>query len=85
MHNLKSRQSVTVESTVTSNLVRNETKPSCAKVRNDFVCHPRQFRLEFRRTREWSWSERGKSLVRCASLDGETESELAEFKSKLPR
>ena len=58
MDNLTSRQSVAVEPTVMPNLVPDESKPSFQKVRNDFIRHPQQFPLEFRRTRNWSWSAR---------------------------
>ena len=58
MDNLTSRQSVAANSAVMPNLVPQDTKPSFQKIRNDFIRHPQQFPLEFRRTREWRWSAR---------------------------
>ena len=55
MDNLVRHQSVAVDKTVMFNLVPN-TKPSFQKVRNDFIRHPQQFPIEFRRTRTWAWS-----------------------------
>jgi hypothetical protein len=42
------------------NLVPHNAKPSFNKIRNDFIRHPQQFPLEFRRTRVWGWSTREK-------------------------
>ncbi|MFT4561106.1 MAG: hypothetical protein ACI9BW_000846 [Gammaproteobacteria bacterium] len=55
MDNLARHYSVAVDKTVMPNLVPN-TKPSFQKVRNDFIRHPQQFPIEFRRTRTWAWS-----------------------------
>jgi len=60
MDNLTSRQSVAAKSAVMPNLVPNNAKPSFNKIRNDFIRHPQQFPLEFRRTRAWGWSTREK-------------------------
>ncbi|MDA0824236.1 MAG: hypothetical protein O3C28_17700 [Proteobacteria bacterium] len=61
MDNLVHHQSVAVDKTVMPNLVPN-TKPSFQKVRNDFIRHPQQFPIEFRRTRTWAWSMRDQKL-----------------------
>ena len=60
MDNLTSRQSVAAKTVVMPNLVPNNAKPSFNKIRNDFIRHPQQFPLEFRRTRAWGWSTREK-------------------------
>lgn len=58
MDNLASRQSVAAKSAVMPNLVPHDKKPSFNKIRNDFIRHPQEFPLEFRRTRGWGWSAR---------------------------
>ena len=58
MDNLTSRQSVAANTAVMPNLVPQDTKPSFTKIRNDFIRHPQQFPLEFRRTRGWGRSAR---------------------------
>lgn len=60
MDNLTSRQSVAAGAAVMPNLVPNNPKPSFNKIRNDFIRHPRQFPLKFRRRRAWGWSMRDK-------------------------
>ncbi len=58
MDNLMSRQSVAAQTAVMPNLVPQDTQPSFNKIRNDFIRHPQQFPLEFRRTRGWRRSAR---------------------------
>ena len=58
MDNLMSRQSVAARTAVMPNLVPQDTQPSFNKIRNDFIRHPQQFPLEYRRTRGWRWSAR---------------------------
>ena len=58
MDNLAIQQSVAANTAVMPNLVPHKTQASFNKIRNDFIRHPQQFPLEFRRTREWGWSAR---------------------------
>ncbi len=58
MDNLTSRQSVAAGTAVMPNLVPQDATPSFNKIRNDFIRHPQQFPLEYRRTRAWRWSAR---------------------------
>ena len=60
MDNLTSRQSVAAKTAVMPNLVPQDKKTSVNKIRNDFIRHPQQFPLEFRRTRGWGRSAREK-------------------------
>ena len=65
MDNLASQQSVAAMLAVMPNLVPKKPKPSFQKIRNDFIRHPQQFPLEFRRTREWGWSNREKNRLQA--------------------
>lgn len=60
MDNLTSRQSVAVSTAVMPNLVPKKVKPSFNKICNDFIRHPHQFPLEYRRRRGWRWSSQDK-------------------------
>jgi hypothetical protein len=86
MDNLASQQSVAAMLAVMPNLVPKKPKPSFQKIRNDFIRHPQQFPLEFRRTREWGWSNRekksssgdlGLSFVSCKYIPTGTKMELS--------
>jgi len=53
MDNLASLQSDVTDAVTMPNLVPTSASPSFNKIRNDFIRHPQQFPLEFRRVRAW--------------------------------